>query len=233
MSLIQRILVIDDESAIRKFLRVSLSNHDFQIEEAASGQEGISKAIAFRPELVILDLSLPDQDGLEVLNSLREWSKVPVIVLTVRDSEQDKVQLLDAGADDYLTKPFSVPELLARIRVIDRHQEPADSEDLIFRSANLEIDFPARTVKVRGNAVHLTATEFEILRLLWKNAGKVVTHRQILKEIWGPNSVEHTQYLRVYVGHLRKKLEEDPQAPALIVTEPGVGYRLLSPGDET
>jgi len=229
MSAIQRVLVIDDEAAIRKFLRVSLEQHGYWIEEAATGTEGLTRAVAFRPELTILDLGLPDQDGLEVLKSLREWSKVPVIVLTVRDSEEDKVQLLDAGAEDYLTKPFSVPELMARIRVIERHQGAGVSEDPILKVGPLEVDFSARTVKIKGQPVHLTATEFEILRLLWKNQGKVVTHRQILKEIWGPNAVEHTQYLRVYVGHLRKKLEADSGTPALIITEPGVGYRFLAP----
>jgi len=227
MTAIQRILVIDDEAAIRKFLRVSLENQGYKIEEVATGKDALAVAVGFRPELVILDLGLPDMEGLEVLKSLREWSKVPVVVLTVRDSERDKVQLLDAGADDYLTKPFSVPELLARIRVIERHREPEVSENPVFRAGGLEVDFATRTVKVNGDPVHLTATEFGILRLLWKNQGKVVSHRQILKEIWGPNSVEHTQYLRVYVGHLRKKLEPNPETPSLIVTEPGVGYRLI------
>ena len=225
MKAIQRILVVDDEAAIRKFLRVSLQNQGYQIEEAVSGKEALTQAIAFRPELVILDLGLPDQDGLSVLKSLREWSKVPVIVLTVRDSEQDKVQLLDAGAEDYLTKPFSVPELLARMRVVERHSLPLDSKSPLLEFGPLEIDLAGRTVKVNGGLIRLTATEYSILRLLVENAGKVVTHRQILKQIWGPNAVEHTQYLRVYVGHLRKKLEADPEAPSLIITEPGVGYR--------
>jgi two-component system KDP operon response regulator KdpE len=224
MKAIQRILVVDDEGAIRKFLRVSLQNHGYQIEEAVSGKEALTKAIEFRPELVILDLGLPDQDGLSVLKRLREWSNVPVIVLTVRDSEQDKVQLLDAGAEDYLTKPFSVPELLARVRVIERRILPSDQSPLL-KFGPLEIDLAGRTVKVNGKLIRLTATEYDILRLLVENAGKVVTHRQILKQIWGPNAVEHTQYLRVYVGHLRKKIETDLEAPSFILTEPGVGYR--------
>jgi Response regulators consisting of a CheY-like receiver domain and a winged-helix DNA-binding domain len=225
MKAIQRILIIDDEAAIRKLLRVSLQNHGYQIEEAVSGTEALAKAISFRPELVILDLGLPDQDGLSVLKRLREWSKTPVIVLTVRDSEQDKIQLLDAGAEDYLTKPFSVPELLARIRVVERHILPSDQKSPVMEFGPLEIDLAARTVKVKGALIRLTATEYDILRLFVENAGKVVTHRQILKQIWGPNAVEHTQYLRVYVGHLRKKIEADPETPSLIITEPGVGYR--------
>jgi len=222
----KRILIIDDESAIRKFLRVGLEAHGYAIAEALSGKEGLTQAVAFRPDLVILDLGLSDMEGLEVLRRLREWSRAPVLVLTVRDSEQDKVQLLDAGADDYLTKPFSVPELLARLRVAERHMDAVTSSEPIFRLGELEVDLSGRTVKVQGKAVHLTATEYDILKLLIENFGKVVTHRQILKQIWGPNSVEHTQYLRVYVGHLRKKLEAERTSPSIILTEPGVGYRL-------
>lgn len=221
----RKILVIDDEAAIRKFLRVSLEAQGFKVEEAVSGQEGLAQAIAFRPDLVILDLGLPDIEGFEVLARLREWSQVPVLVLTVRDAEEDKVRALDGGADDYLTKPFSVPELLARIRVAERHRLPA-SESPLFQTGDLEVDLAARSVKVKGQEVRLTATEWEILRLLIEHAGKAVTHRQILKQVWGPNSVEHTQYLRVYVGHLRKKLETANSGP-FIRTEPGVGYRLI------
>jgi two-component system KDP operon response regulator KdpE len=221
----RKILVIDDEAAIRKFLRVSLVAQGFKVEEAVNGKEGLNQAIAFRPDLVILDLGLPDMEGFEALARLREWSMVPVIVLTVRDAEEDKVKALDGGADDYLTKPFSVPELLARIRVAERHRLPA-SESPLFQSGSLEVDLGARKVKVKGEEVRLTATEWEILRLLVEHAGKVVTHRQILKHVWGPNSVEHTQYLRVYVGHLRKKLDKGADA-GFIRTEPGVGYRLL------
>ena len=226
MSSKPKILVIDDEGAIRKFLRVSLEAHGYEIGEAVSAAEGLTQAVAFRPDLVVLDLELPDRSGLQVLKELREWSPVPVIVLTVRDSEEDKVALLDAGADDYLTKPFSVPELLARVRVAERHRSHQATGDPVFRSGPMEVDLTSRQVKVSGKEIRLTATEYDILRLLVEHAGKVVTHRQLLKEIWGPNSVEHTQYLRVYVGHLRKKLEAGPEAPALILTEPGVGYRL-------
>ncbi|HKX12597.1 MAG TPA: response regulator [bacterium] len=220
-----KILVIDDEAAIRKFLRVSLEAQGFKVEEAVSGKEGLTQAIAGRADLIILDLGLPDIEGFEVLARLREWSKVPVIVLTVRDDEEDKVRALDGGADDYLTKPFSVPELLARIRVAERHRLPA-SESPLFQSGDLAVDLSARTVKVSGKEVRLTATEWDILRLLIEHAGKVITHRQILKQVWGPNAVEHTQYLRVYVGHLRKKLEQETEQ-SFIRTEPGVGYRLL------
>lgn len=225
MSQARKILVIDDEAAIRKFLRVSLEAQGFKVEEAVSGEEALTQAVFFRPELVILDLGLPDIEGFEVLARLREWSQVPVIVLTVRDSEEEKVRALDGGADDYLTKPFSVPELLARIRVAERHRLPA-SDSPLFQTGELEVDLSARSVKVKGQEVRLTATEWEILRLLVEHAGKAVTHRQILKQVWGPNSVEHTQYLRVYVGHLRKKLEMGIHGP-FIRTEPGVGYRLI------
>jgi two-component system KDP operon response regulator KdpE len=182
-------------------------------------------AATSRPEVIILDLGLPDVDGLAVLKRLREWSQVPVIVLTVKDAETDKVALLDAGADDYVTKPFSVPELLARIRVALRRRLPQDAKPL-FTSGPLEVDMASRTVRVLGESVRLTATEYEILCLLIRHAGKVVTQRQILKEIWGPHAVEQTQYLRVYIGQLRKKIETDPSRPRLILTEPAVGYRL-------
>ncbi len=177
--------------------------------------------------MIILDLGLPDINGLEVIQKVREWSKTPIIVLTVRGDEESKVKVLDAGADDYLTKPFSVPELLARLRVAERHVTTLDSNESIFKSGPLEVDMAGRIVKVGAKEIHLTSTEYAILCCFVKNAGKVITHRQILKEIWGPNSVEHTQYLRVYVGHLRRKIEPDAESTKLIVTEPGVGYRLL------
>lgn len=220
-----RILVIDDEAAIRRLLKISLEAEGYLYLEAPSGREGLVMASTSRPEVIILDLGLPDLDGLAVLKRLREWSPVPVIVLTVKDAETDKVALLDAGADDYVTKPFSVLELLARVRVALRHRLPQDAEPL-FTSGPLEVDMASRTVRVRGESVRLTATEYEILRLLIQHAGKVVTQRQILKEIWGPHAVEQTQYLRVYVGQLRKKIESDPSRPQLILTEPAVGYRL-------
>jgi two-component system KDP operon response regulator KdpE len=221
----ERILIIDDETAIRRFLRISLEAEGCTVLEASSGEHGLALAASGRPELIILDLGLPDLDGLTVLKRLREWSTVPVIILTVEDSETEKVELLDAEADDYVTKPFGIPELLARIRVALRHKHPLE-ENAVFRSGRLEIDFSARTVRVDGKTVKLTSTEYEILRLLARYAGKMVTQHQLLKEIWGPHSVEQTQYLRVYIGQLRKKLEKDPSRPELILTEPGVGYRL-------
>ena len=188
-------------------------------------------AAAQRPELIVLDLGLPDMDGAVFLKRLREWSTIPVIVLTVKDSETDKVALLDAGADDYLTKPFGVPELLARIRVSLRHSLQETSEP-IFRSGDLEVDLTDRTVKMRGEPIRLTATEYELLRILVRHAGKVVTQRQLLKEVWGPHAVEESQYLRVFIGQLRKKLERQPAQPELIQTEAGVGYRLKTPEEE-
>lgn len=222
------ILVIDDESSIRRFLRVSLEAEGYQMEEAATASEGIAAAASRQPDLIILDLSLPDASGQSVLERLREWSHTPVLVLTVQDSDDDKVKLLDAGADDYLTKPFSVPELLARIRVALRHVKEAENPVATFRTGSLEIDFSAHLVRVDGKEVHLTSTEYEILRILARYAGKVVTHRSLLKEIWGPNAVEHVQYLRVHLGQIRKKLKTAGFDLDLIITEPGVGYRLIT-----
>ncbi len=229
MTLDRKILVIDDEVSIRRFLKVSLENQGYSIIEAANGGDGIREFTASRPDAVVLDLGLPDMDGLQVIKTLREWSKVPILVLTVKDDEESKVKILDAGADDYLTKPFGIPELLARLRVAQRHKSENEPASPIFKSGSLEVDLAGRVIKLKAVEIHLTATEYGILCLLIKNAGKVVTHRQILKEIWGPNAVEHKQYLRVYVGHLRKKLEPDEGSTKLIVTEPGVGYRLLVP----
>jgi len=225
MTMPQKVLVVDDEPSIRKLLRTSLELNDYKVKEALTGGDGIRAVIDDKPDIVILDLGLPDMSGLDVLKKLREWSKIPVIVLTVNDSDEDKVEALDSGADDYLTKPFSIPELMARIRAATRHATPQD-EDSVFRTGNVEIDYSARTVKVSGQPVKLTSTEYDILRVLARHAGKVVTHRFLLKEVWGPYSVEHTQYLRVYLGKIRKKLRADDY-PELIVTESGVGYRLL------
>ncbi|MBS1962647.1 MAG: response regulator [Bdellovibrionales bacterium] len=220
----RRILVVDDEDSIRRVLRATLSSHGYEVREAVNAAEALQFAIEFRPELVILDLGLPDRPGAEVLKSIRGWSSVPILILTAHDSESEKVNALDAGADDYLTKPFSVAELLARLRVAFRHRSGTkDGEPARF--GKLEVDLDGHRVRVDGKDVHLTVTEFEILRVLLKFAGKVVTHRNLLKEIWGPNSVEHTQYLRVYVGQLRKKLRVAGDAAERIVTEPGVGYR--------
>ncbi|HWU41826.1 MAG TPA: response regulator [Bdellovibrio sp.] len=224
---LRRILIIDDESSIRKLLRVSLEANQYQVEEAASGREGLQLVASTRPDLVLLDLGLPDLGGLEVLRELREWSKVPVIVLTVLDSDNDKINALDGGADDYVTKPFSVPELLVRMRVALRHAAGVPQRNVEHTSGPLCVDIQGHTVLVDGEMLKLTATEFNILKVLIKHKGKVVTHRMILNEVWGPNSVEHTHYLRVYVGTLRKKLKTRDDIPELIVTEAGVGYRLL------
>jgi len=222
-------LVIDDEPQIRRLLRVTLESNGFRVFDAANGQEGIVQAAQCRPDVILLDLGLPDMDGVAVLKRLREWSQVPVLILTVRDREDDKIAALDAGADDYVTKPFSTGELLARLRVARRHaQTPSDLA--VFRSGRLEVDLSSRLVKVEGREVKLTATEYSLLRLFVHHAGKVLTHKQILREVWGPNQVEQTQYLRVYVAHLRDKLEENPAQPELIITEPAVGYRLIEKG---
>jgi two-component system KDP operon response regulator KdpE len=220
-------LVIDDERQIRRLLRVCLEANGYRVLEAATGQEGITQAAQHPPDVVILDLGLPDMDGVMVLKRLREWSRVPVVVLSVRDREEDKIAALDNGADDYVTKPFGAGELLARLRVAHRHALPA-AESPLFRCGDLAVDLTARVVKRKGQEVKLTATEYSLLRLFVQHAGKVLTHRHILKEVWGPNYVEQTHYLRVYIAHLREKLEPDPSRPRLIITEPGVGYRLVT-----
>jgi two-component system, OmpR family, KDP operon response regulator KdpE len=220
-------LVIDDELQIRRLLRVCLEGNGYRVLEAASGQEGLTQAAQHPPDVVILDLGLPDMDGVTVLKRLREWSRVPVVVLSVRDREEDKIAALDHGADDYVTKPFGPGELLARLRVAHRHALPS-GESPLFRSGGLEVDLTARVVRLNAREVRLTATEYSLLRLFVRHAGKVLTHRQILKEVWGPNYVEQTHYLRVYIAHLREKLESDAAQPRLIITEPGVGYRLMA-----
>jgi len=221
-----KILVIDDEVSVSRFIRHSLEANDFLAVEAYSGKEGLQRAIEERPDLIILDYGLPDLLGIEVLKKLREWTKTPVIFLTVRDAELDKVAALDAGADDYLTKPFSVPELLARIRVALRRTLPQEGTP-IFRNGVLELDKVGHIVKVGGREVKLTATEYALLIVLVNHAGKVVPHRIILRDVWGPNSVEHHHYLRVYFGQIGKKFETaEPGAGDLIENESGVGYRL-------
>jgi two-component system, OmpR family, KDP operon response regulator KdpE len=219
-------LIIDDEVQIRRLLRLTLEAHGYKVYEAADGQTGLLEAGQRRPDVVLLDLGLPDLDGLTVLKRLREWSRAPVVVLSVRDREEDKIAALDHGADDYVTKPFSTGELLARLRVAQRHTRPAP-EAAVFRSGEVEVDFVRRVVSRGGREVKLTATEYSLLALLARHAGRVMTHRQLLKEVWGPNAVEHTHYLRVYVAHLREKLEADANLPQLLITEAGVGYRLM------
>lgn len=219
-------LVIDDEPQIRRLLRVTLEANGYRVFDAATGQDGVAQAAQRRPHVVLLDLGLPDLAGVEVLKRLREWSKVPVVVLSVRDAEDDKVAALDAGADDYVTKPFNSAELLARLRAALRHAQPQGA-DAIFRTGNVEVDLAARLVRLRGAEVKLTPIEYSLLRLLVTHAGKVLTHRQLLTEVWGPKAVEQTHYLRVHIAHLREKLEEKLDGSDLIRTEPGIGYRLI------
>lgn len=219
------VLIIDDEVQIRRFLRVSLEASGYTVHEAADGQAGIAQAALLRPDVIVLDLGLPDLDGLTVLQRLREWSQIPVIVLSVRNADTDKITLLDAGADDYLTKPFSLGELLARLRLALRHVAP-QPETALFQTGALEVDLARRLVRVNGQPVSLTVTEYALLRVLVQHAGRVLTHRQLLREVWGPQYETETHYLRVYIAQLRSKLEADPARPALILTETGVGYRL-------
>jgi two-component system KDP operon response regulator KdpE len=220
-----QVLVIDDEIQIRRFLRISLQSQGYQTHEAAQGDEGIAVAAQLRPDLIILDMGLPDMDGLDVLRRIREWTNTPIIILSVRDTDRDKVMALDAGADDYLTKPFSTDELLARIRVAVRHAAPAEDTP-VFEVGELRVDFTRRLVTVKGAPVKLTPTEYALLRLMIQHAGKVLTHRQILREVWGRAYENETHYLRVYFAQLRQKLEADPTRPTIFLTESGVGYRL-------
>jgi two-component system KDP operon response regulator KdpE len=219
------ILIIDDEAQIRRFLRITLEANGYQVHEAKTGQEGLTQAQQLRPDLVILDLGLPDMDGSVVLQKLREWTTMPIIMLSVRDNDAAKIAALDSGADDYLTKPFSVGELLARLRVAQRHNLPAAEADT-FQFGPLVIDLSRHIVTLDGEHVKLTNTEYALLRMLIQHAGQTLTHRQILREVWGPQYVDETHYLRVYIAQLRQKLEVDPARPTLILTEPGVGYRL-------
>jgi two-component system, OmpR family, KDP operon response regulator KdpE len=224
------VLVVDDEAPIRRFLRATLTADGCRVAEAANAAQALEMIPAQRPDLVILDLGLPDRDGRAVIAEVREWSSVPIIVLSVRDREDDKVGALEAGADDYLTKPFSVGELIARLRVALRHASAgaAASADPIFTVGDLRVDVGRRQVFCRGEEVRLTPIEYKLLALLVRHAGKVLTHRQILREVWGPEYGDENHYLRVYVGQLRNKLEANPARPRYLRTEPGVGYRLLT-----
>jgi two-component system KDP operon response regulator KdpE len=220
------VLVIEDEVQIRRLLRACLERNDYEVVEAPTGETGLDAAIQHQPDLIVLDLGLPDIDGLAVLKRVREWSQVPILILSVRGREEDKISALDSGANDYITKPFSTGELLARLRVVRRYALPrADPET--FTSGNLTVDLATRTVKMKGRTVKLTVTEYSLLALFVQHAGKVLTHGQLLREIWGSHEVDKTGPLRVYVGYLREKLENDPAKPQLLVTEPGVGYRLV------
>ncbi|MGB7157201.1 MAG: response regulator [Tepidisphaeraceae bacterium] len=224
------ILVIEDEAPLQRFLRVTLESQNFKVIEAQMGEHGLRHAAMAQPDLIILDLGLPDIDGIEVTRRLRESSAIPIIIVSARGKEQDKVAALDAGADDYLTKPFGVAELLARVRVVLRHLATANREtgESVFEVGSLRADLARRQVTVGGKPVHLTPNEFKLLAVLIKNAGRVMTHRQLLRDVWGPGSGNETHYLRVYMNTLRQKLEEDASRPKYLLTEPAVGYRLQS-----
>jgi two-component system, OmpR family, KDP operon response regulator KdpE len=224
------LLIVEDDVQMRKFLRASLSSHGYRLVQAVNGSEGLSQAASYNPDLILLDLGLPDIDGLEVTKRLREWASAPIIVISARGQEDDKINALDSGADDYLTKPFGTGELLARIRVALRHSARGRQErtEPVLTVGELSIDLDKRTVHVAGVEVHLTPIEYKLLAILLKNAGKVLTHRQLLKDVWGPGYVNNTQYLRVYMVQLRHKLEADAARPRYLVTEPGIGYRLKS-----
>ncbi len=219
------VLVVEDEPQVRRFLRAALASHGYRLIEASGVAEGEQLATSHNPDLYLLDLVLPDGDGIDLARRLREWSRAPIIVLSARGREEDKVNALDAGADDYLTKPFGVNELLARMRVALRHAQAGPQEPTVLEAGALRIDQPRREVTVDGREVRLTPTEFKLLVLLARHAGKVLTHRQILREVWGPN-VSEAHYVRVHMAELRKKIEPDPARPRLLLTEPGVGYRL-------
>jgi len=219
------VLVIDDELQMRRLIRACLERNGYEVLEAATGQEGINAAIDSQPCIIILDLGLPDMDGMDVLRRIREWSKVPVIVLSVRDRDTDKVIALDGGANDYLSKPFSTNELLARLRVVQRYQQPA-AKTSVFVTGQLQVDLASRSVKIRGHPLKLPRTEYALLRYFVQHAGRVLTHSQLLREIWDLEDVEKTARLRVYVTYLREKIESNPAKPELLVTVPGVGYRL-------
>jgi two-component system KDP operon response regulator KdpE len=225
------VLVIEDETPIRQFLRNSLTEAGYRLVEANSGKQGLMLAQESPPDLVILDLGLPDVDGQEVLAQLREWLHSPIIIVSARDQESQKVEALDRGADDYLTKPFNTAELMARIRVALRHaaRTAASADSPVFEQGNLKLDLAARHVFVKGEEIHLTPIEYKLLTTLVRNAGRVLTHRFLLKEVWGPHQVSDTHYLRVFMAGLRRKIEDDPAQPKLLLTDQGVGYRFASP----
>lgn len=225
------ILIVEDEPPIRRFLRASLTDEGYRFNEAETGSEALKLAVREPPDLILLDLGLPDVDGLEVVRQLRDWSKIPVIVLSARGQENDKVRALDAGADDYLTKPFGVGELLARIRVALRHaaSNASPNAEPVFQTGELKVDLAAHQVWLAEKEVHLTPIEYRLLTTLIKHAGKVLTHRFLLKEVWGPDQSYETHYLRVFMATLRRKIEENPARPRYLLTEQGIGYRLAAP----
>jgi len=220
-----RVLVVDDERAIRRYLHAALNAQGYTVYEASQGQEALNAVVTDRPDLIILDLGLPDIDGVEVTRRLREWTHIPILILSVREQESDKIAALDAGADDYLTKPFSSGELMARMRVALRRSMQTSSEP-VFETGDLKVDLAHREVLIRGQEILLTPTEYDLLRVLVQNAGKVLTHRQLLRQVWGSAYEAEAHLLRVNMSNLRRKIEPDPTRPHYILTEPGVGYRL-------
>jgi len=221
-----KVLIVDDEPQIRRFLRASLQAHDYDVIEAETGKEGIKACTVQKPDLLILDLGLPDMDGLDVVKSVREWSTVPIIILSIRSDDPDKIEALDRGANDYVTKPFSMGELLARMRVALRQGRAEGETGAVITAGEIAIDMSKRLVTFGGTPVKLSRKEYDLLKILASHPDKVITHQQLLQEVWGQAYVEETQYLRVYIGQLRQKLERDPAAPQRLITEPGVGYRL-------
>jgi two-component system KDP operon response regulator KdpE len=222
------ILLIEDDAQIRRFLRAALAAEDYRLQEALTAEEGLAQAAARQPDLILLDLGLPDRDGLEVIRSIRQWGQIPILVLSARGQEKDKIAALDLGADDYVAKPFAVGELLARIRAaLRRASARVDGAGAVVRFGAVEVDLEKRVVRVNREEVHLTPNEYKLLQVLIQHAGKVLTQRQLLNEVWGPQHTEQAQYLRVYIAQLRRKLEHDPARPKYLQTEPGVGYRLL------
>jgi two-component system KDP operon response regulator KdpE len=222
-----KVLIVDDEPQIRRFLRASLQSHDYTVLEAENGKEAVKVCTVQKPDLLILDLGLPDMDGQDVIKLVREWSTIPIIVLSIRSDDADKIEALDRGANDYVTKPFSMGELLARMRAALRQgrSEGGDGETIVT-AGDISIDLGKRLITRGGTPVKLSRKEYDLLKILATHPGKVITHQQLLQEVWGPAYVEETQYLRVYMGQLRQKLERDPAAPQWLITEPGVGYRL-------
>ncbi len=220
------VLVIEDEPQMRRFLKASLESHGYHLVEAVTAREGLAQASGRNPDVILLDLGLPDLDGIELARRVREWSRVPIIVISARGREQDKIAALDAGADDYLTKPFGMGELLARLRVVLRRAAADEGGEPVFTLGDLRVDLAARLVFRGAAEIHLTPIEYKLLTALVRHAGRVLTHRQLLKDVWGPNALDHTHYVRVYMTQLRHKLEDDPSRPKYLLTEPGVGYRL-------
>ena len=224
---VPNILLIEDEPQIRRFVRTALQAEGFQVVEAEQGQRGLIDAATRAPDLMIVDLGLPDMDGLQVIQDLRTWSAMPIIVLSARSDEKDKIEALDAGADDYLTKPFSVGELLARVRAHLRRRETGNTASSVFNFGNVVVDLVKRTVELNHEIVHLTSTEYRLLTVLIRHAGRILTHKQLLNDVWGPNHSEHSHYVRIYMANLRQKLEKDPAQPEHLLTEIGMGYRLM------